>query len=125
MWHCPAFAKERKVFIERACKVQPGFDAMACLKQAEIMLWSDSPKLLNPHLYSYLILLYYSHWRQFKLRIPTVQEEGPHPRTSNTFFFVLQHAESGAGAIFLLSGMVYYIFMLFHYYHNIVISMSE
>ena len=30
-----------------------------------------------------------------------------HPRTSNTFFFVLQHTEPGSGAIFLLSGVVY------------------
>ena len=33
---------------------------------------------------------------------------GPgHPRTSNTFFVVLQHTESGAGAIFELSGIMY------------------
>ena len=29
MLHCPAFAKERKGFLERACAVRPGFDAMS------------------------------------------------------------------------------------------------
>ena len=62
MLHCPAFAKGRKGFltIERACKVQPGFDANLRLKQAGIMLGSDFSKLLNPHVYRYLMLLFYS-----------------------------------------------------------------
>ena len=55
MLHCPASAKERKGLLERASAVQPGFDAMSRLKQIEIMLGSNSPKLLNPHMYHYLI----------------------------------------------------------------------
>ena len=53
MLHCPAFAKERKGFLERACEVQPEFGAMSRPKQAEIMLGSDSLKLLNPHVHRY------------------------------------------------------------------------
>ena len=53
---------------------QSGFDAMSRLKQVEIMLGSDSPKLLNPHVYRYLVLLFNS--RQHQLRIPTVQGKG-------------------------------------------------
>ena len=47
MLHCPAFAKERKGFLGRACgcAVQPGFSAMSRLKQVEIMLGSDSREL--------------------------------------------------------------------------------
>ena len=37
MLHCPAFAKERKGFLERACKVQPVVGATSRLKPAEIM----------------------------------------------------------------------------------------
>ena len=72
--HCPAFAKELKGFLERACVVQPGFDNMSRLKQVEIMLRSNSPKLLNPRMYRYLMLFFYS--RQHQLRIPTAQGEG-------------------------------------------------
>ena len=77
MLHCPAFAKERKGLPERACAVQPGFGAMSCPKQVEIVLGSDSPNLLNPHVYRYLMSLFYL--RQHQLRIPTVQGEGLRP----------------------------------------------
>ena len=58
MLHCPAFAKDRKGFPGRAYAVQPGFDAMPRLKQAEMMLGSNSRKLLNPYVYRYLMLFF-------------------------------------------------------------------
>ena len=58
MLHSPAFAIERKGFLERPCAFQPGFDAMSLLKKVEIMLGSDSTKLLNPHEYRYLALFF-------------------------------------------------------------------
>ena len=57
--------------------IEPGFDAMSRLKEAEIMLGSDAPKLLNPHVNRYLILLFNS--LQHQLRIMTVCGAGPRP----------------------------------------------
>ena len=50
---------------------------MPRLKQVEIMLGSNSPELLNPHVYRYLNAIFYSH--QCQLRIQTVQGEGLRP----------------------------------------------